>query len=99
MVGGPIFILEENLLSGHKKAPYKFQPSSSKRLEIIPYLKLETTDDTHPSITSWTKTRSGRTDGQTLLIFSYINRLKEIETPIFENGAFHEQGSLGSGKK
>ena len=42
--GGPIFFLEDNLAFQNIT---KFQPSSSKRLEIIPYLNLGT-DDTHP---------------------------------------------------
>ena len=40
--GGPIFFLELNLACQViRKHHTKFQPSSSKRLEIIPCLKLE----------------------------------------------------------
>ena len=75
VVGGPIFIPEENLTRQViRKHHTKFQPFSSKRLEIIPCLKLETDrrhDRRHPplkncsslrnySIPSWTKKNCGQ---------------------------------------
>ena len=46
--GGPIFFLEENLACQVIRMNHtKFQPSSSKRLEKIPCLKLETDDRRH----------------------------------------------------
>ena len=65
--GGPIFFLELNLACQViRKHHTKFQPSSSKRLEKIPSLRLETDDTTddrrhdrrHPRLKNYSPRRN-----------------------------------------